>query len=87
MFKENSLIKYFKEIDENVVKKCCIFYGNNFYKHFLLAFEYIFHGVPWFLLVAIGYFCNDESISKKSFILFIGIYFILFFYNTSLMNS
>ena len=67
-----SSLNKIKEIDEIIALKCAFFYENKNLSNFFKLFEYVFHGVPWFLCVLLTYFFASEYFAAKAFILLIG---------------
>lgn len=57
-------------IDEYLAKKFAKYSKNESLRKSLLVFEYIFHGVPWFLIVISSCFLFDDP--RKAVILFAG---------------
>jgi hypothetical protein len=56
--------------DENLSIKFSYYCKNNVrLRNLLIIFEYIFHGVPWFLLCGILFWINEYN---KALILFFG---------------
>jgi hypothetical protein len=64
---------YMKDLDERLA----LLIHNNFrhmasLRNFLMFFEYLFHGVPWFVAAFIAYFLGNEVYSAIAYILLIG---------------
>lgn len=63
----------FQKFDEAVARKCYEFmlYRNG-WRLWLKIFEYLFHGLLWFVAVGLMYKYGDKFTSTKSVILFEG---------------
>lgn len=63
------------KLDQHLVEKIHAgFQEKDSIRKMLLFFEYLFHGVPWFIVAILGYFYGDQPTSLKSYILFKGNY-------------
>jgi hypothetical protein len=66
------VLNFFKQLDFIVLKQCTFFYESRFWQNTLVSFEYLFHGVPWFLFTVITVLCAEVILAKKASILFSG---------------
>lgn len=63
------LIKY----DEAIAQRCFNFMEPRIkLRRFLKTFEYIYHGVPWFLIVILMYFGGNHYLSSIALVIFKG---------------
>lgn len=63
------MIKFLNEI-KRLDEKVAQFVGNNLklqsFRHFFKLFEYIFHGVPWFIGCIVFLFYKNKILSESS---------------------
>lgn len=63
----------FVKFDEFVAQKCYDFMlRRNNWRGLLKLFEYLYHGIPWFLAVVLMYAYGDKFYSSLAVILFQG---------------
>lgn len=62
------------ELDKAVAEQCFLFHARfKEFKYFLTSFEFIYNGIPWFIVAALGYlFADDLYWTNKALIFLFG---------------